>query len=189
MTKPKTLRMCAVLISIIGLAVFASTGPASAQPESPQEAVPVEILGGTLGGAAFGVAGGVIAFVTCIGEAQGFEALGCAILAVFGYMIALPIGSTLGVNVAGSLAGVQGHLFLSALGAVLGEGVGLGIAVLVINAFEDLPEPLGWGLFLGVVPLMSSIGSTLGYNVGARVRPPNETSETPLPWAPHALMP
>jgi hypothetical protein len=93
------------------------------------------------------------------------------------------------VNVAGSLASVQGHIFLSALGAVLGEAAGLGIASLVINAFDDLPEPLGWGLFLGVVPLMSSAGATLGFNVGARVRPPSEASETPFPRAAYALTP
>lgn len=185
MTKSRALLICALL----GLIIVMGAGSALAQPEGPQDVVPLEILGGTLGGAAFGVAGGAIAFVTCIGEAQGFEALGCAILAVFGYMIALPIGSTLGVNVAGSLAGVRGHTFLSALGAVLGEAAGLGIASVAINAFDDLPEPLGWGLFLGVVPLMSSLGATLGYNVGARVRPPSEASETPVPRAAYALTP
>lgn len=184
MTAARALTIC----TLLGLIVALGSGSAFAGPESPQDVVPLEVLGGTLGGAAFGVAGGAIAFVTCIGEAQGFEALGCAILAAFGYAIALPIGSTLGVNVAGSLAGVQGRVLLSALGAVLGEAAGLGIAALVINAFDDLPEPLGWGLFLGVVPLMSSVGAALGYNVGARVRPPGEAAEGPAPRAAYARL-
>jgi hypothetical protein len=132
------------------------------------DAIPAELIAGTVGGAAFGVGGGAIMLFSCLAEAEGFGALACIGAAVIGYALGVPVGATLGVNVAGSLSGVQGNLLLSALGAVGGEALGLGITALVAQGAGGLPEPLGWTMFLGVIPFLSSAGATWGYNVGAQ---------------------
>jgi len=146
-----------MILSLMGFSVQAG----------PADAVPAELVAGTVGGAAFGVGGGVLLLFSCLAEAEGFGALACIGAAVIGYVAGVPVGATLGVNVAGSLSGVRGNSLLSGLGAVGGEALGLGITALIAEGTGGLPEPIGWTMFLGVIPLLSSAGATWGYNVGA----------------------
>ena len=162
----------AIAVGLAGWLLSAVPMGAAAQVEEPRDAVAWELLGGTLGGALFGVGGGYLAAVSCLADAQGLGALACIVAAMLGYVAGLPVGVTLGVNAVGSLSGVQGNVLLSALGAVLGEAAGLGLVALVSNAMGDLPEAVGWTLILGAVPFLSSVGATLGYNVGARMASP-----------------
>ncbi len=170
------LMLCGLLA--LGLTLSAFEGPvvqaAALEPvETPGQAVPAELFWGTLGGAAFGVGGFFGAFALClasVSDSSGWAALGCAILGIYGYGLGVPIGTTLGVSWAGARAGVQGSVLLSALGAVLGEVLGLGILIGISNALEGSDE-LMIPLAVGFVPLMSALGATLGYNLGAQVAP------------------
>jgi len=136
----------------------------------------MELVAGTLGGLAFGAAGGYLLLQSCLAEAEGLEALACIFSGLLGYAIGLPIGSTIGVNAAGALLGVRGNLILSFLGAIGGELLGTGVFVLAVSLSGDLPETLGLIIVFGVVPLLSSAGATLGFNAGARLAEPMETS-------------
>lgn len=171
-----------VVVAVLWLAWSAS--PVSAQP-LPSDAVPVELIAGTLGGATLGIGGFLVAFSTCAADVEDVEgwgaigaAIACAAFGVLGYAIGVPVGATAGVNLAGSLSGVQGNFLLSALGAVGGDIVGLGLSGLVASMSEEMPDALAALLVLGVVPLSSSAGATLGYNVGARMKSDTPTDET-----------
>jgi hypothetical protein len=162
-----------VIASLVVATLFVSAWPTLAQelePRSPQSAVPAELIAGTVGGAALGVAGALILSHACLAQAVGWEALACIGAVALGYVIGVPIGSTVGVNVAGSLSGVQGNVLLSALGAIGGEFVGLGFSIIFSPLFEDSGST---GVFaaLVVIPFLSSVGATVGYNVAAQMTP------------------
>lgn len=172
------LALCGLLT--LGLILLASEGPvawaAAPKPvETPGQAVPAELFWGTLGGVVFSVGGFLGTFALCMASVSaedeaGWAALGCALLAIYGYAIGMPIGTTLGVSWAGARAEVQGSVWLSALGAVLGEALGLGIFIGIADALKG-PDELLISLVVGFVPFMSALGATLGYNLGAKVVP------------------
>ena len=139
------------------------------ESSDPHSAVSAELIAGTLAGAASGVAGAYLFAVSCVAHAEGWAALACFAAAALGYIVGVPVGSVVGVNVAGSLSGVRGNFLLSVLGGIGGGAVGLGFAGLLAKVFDGLPESASLAIFLGVVPFLSSAGATLGYNVGAQM--------------------
>ncbi len=154
--------------------LLVSTIPVQAQDSDivdPQSAVPLELIAGTVGGAGFGLAGAYLASVACLAQAEGWEGLACIGFAALGYLIGVPVGSTVGVNIAGLLSGVHGNVLLSALGAIGGEVAAIGFAALIAGAADGLPESVNIAMFLGVIPFASSAGATLGFNVGAQTAP------------------
>lgn len=158
-------------LMVVVLSLSAST--AQAQEAGPQSAVPAELIAGTVGGAALGAAGAYILASTCRPD-QGLGTLIClAAAAMIGYVIGVPIGSTMGVNIAGALSGVRGNFLLSVLGAILGEAIGIGIA----EVFGEPSESVGVIMALGVIPFLSSAGATLGYNVGAQMAMETQVAE------------
>jgi len=156
---------------LVALAVVLTLLPAvvaTAQP-SPRDAVPAELIAGTLGGAVVGVGSGYAATVACASQAEGWAALACIGYGVLGYLIGVPIGSTVGVHLAGSAWGIDGNTWLCVLGAVGGEAGGLLIASGISSLYDDdPPEAFLVFSFLGVTPFASSAGATWGFNVGAR---------------------
>lgn len=176
----RTSLWCTLLILLV------STIPVQAQdskrPE-PESAVPLELVAGTVGGAGFGLAGAYLAAAACLAQAEGWEGFACIGFAVLGYLIGVPVGSTVGVNIAGLLFGVHGNVLLSALGAIGGEVAAIGFAALIVGVADGLPESVNIAMFLAVIPFASSAGATLGFNVGARAAP-LPTNEAVL-WTGH----
>ncbi len=161
---------------------FAPAPAARAQVASPGEAIPLELLLGTLGGAAGGTLGFFGTFALCMASGEdptGWGSLICAILGIYGYGVGVPLGATLGVTLTGHAMGVQGSVFLSALGAVLGFGAGV-LALAAVGELTQGDDPLVLATALTVTPFLSALGATLGYNVEARVRAP-EPESAPSP--------
>ena len=162
-------RLHALIGMTVALAMTAAAG-ADAQTITPRDAVPAELAAGTLGGAVLGVGGAYVATVACASEAEGWAVLACIGYGVLGYLVGVPVGSAVGVHVAGSAWGVEGNTWLSLLGAVGGEAGGLlsssGLGAL---GGEEPPEALQIVSLLGLTPLASSAGATWGFNVGARL--------------------
>jgi len=176
--------LIALLILTLGVGTASfPTFRTYARVASPQEAVHAELLMGTLGGAAGGVLGFFGTFALCMASGEdttGWGSLICAILGIYGYGVGVPVGAALGVNLTGNALGVRGSVFLSALGAALGFGAGaFGLAVVGEATGGD--DPLILGTALVVVPFTSALGATLGYNLGARLRAPEEFESPPPP--------
>jgi len=137
--------LCAGLALLVGL--WGGFRPAAVEAvETPLQAVPLELLLGTLGGAAGGVVGFWGTFAVCMSTGEdptGWGSLICAILGLYGYGAGVLLGATVGVNVAGGWLGVR-------------------------------------AVALSVVPFLSALGATLGYNLGATVVSPT----TPAPSGP-----
>lgn len=158
---------CVVLVFVLFLVSVPSLLAQEELP-NPQAAVPAELIAGTLGGAALGLAGTYIASTACLSHVQGWAAFGCIAYAALGYLVGVPLGSVVGVHVAAAHYHVQGNLLLSILGGIGGEAAGLGCAALATKIFGDMTEPFGTLMFLGVIPFSSSVGAAWGYNAGAR---------------------
>lgn len=169
-------------VLVLGLVLLSLPPPrASAQVTSPWEAVPLELLLGTLGGAAGGVLGFFGGFTLCMASGEdstGWGSLFCALLGVYGYAAGVPVGATLGVNLTARAMGVEGSLLGSVLGAVVGFGAGVLVLTAVYEASQG-DDTLLLGTAVTVVPFLSALGATLGYNVGARVRTPEEGLPVP----------
>ncbi len=179
----KAVGVALLIAALIGASVPPRGAYAQARVQSPGEAVPLEILMGTLGGAAGGVLGFFGTFALCMGSGEdttGWGSLICAILGIYGYGLGVPVGATLGVSLTGNALGVRGNVFLSALGAALGFGAGAFVLALVSEATQGNDTAI-LGMALVAVPFVSALGATLGYNLGARVRTPEEPAPAPAP--------
>ena len=150
----------------VGLLLVMPTVASYAQA-SPRDAVPAELAAGTLGGAVVGGGTAYLAAAICAADADGWEALACIAYGALGYVVGLPIGTTVGVHIAGAAWGVDGNTLLSVLGAIGGEAGGLLITSGLGALQDDPPEAFQVLAFLGLTPLASSAGATWGFNVGA----------------------
>lgn len=120
------------------------------------------IFGGTLGAAALGAGG---AFLSCeIGSRTGYGMgpLGCLGAALTGLAIGVPLGAWLGTWVVAAGYGLPGSFGLTGLGALLGSGLGVVIAVLVPGGFV-----------LGV--LMPALGAAVAFDLSIEPPTPRRT--------------
>jgi len=144
----------------------------------PQDAVPGELLAGTLGslaGLTAGYFGG-----RALGAALGLESqldsrdpvtVACVVLGVTS-------GASLGVAAAGSALGVEGNALACAGGAFLGLVAGMAVEPLLglllprgPQTSPDLLEILGTVVeAVGFVAatVLPAVGATVGFNLGAR---------------------
>lgn len=170
-------RAAVVGVLVLALVLLLLPSPrGSAQVTSPQEAIPRELLMGTLGGAAGGALGFFGTFALCLytgKDTTGWGPLICALLGLYGYGIGVPVGAVLGVNLTGNGMGLQGNVFLSVLEAVAGLGAGV-LALAALGEATPGDDLLLVATALVAVPFLSALGATLGYNVGARVRARSE---------------
>lgn len=99
--------------------------------------------------------------------------LGTSLLALLvGPNLGIPPGATfLGVALAGALVGVEGNLWLSLAGSIVGTLLGSALAG------NWVLEPTDFSLVVNPVT-MAALGATLGYNVGAKMRTPSATPAT-----------
>lgn len=172
-------RLHVLIIMTVALTMTAAVG-ADAQPMAPRDAVPAEVVAGTLGGAVLGVGSAYVATLACASQAEGWAALACIGYGVLGYLVGVPVGSTVGVHLAGSAWGIEGNTWLSVLGAVGGEAGGLLVASgLGALSGDEPPEALQVVSLLGLTPLASSAGATWGFNVGARLSTERESRLDP----------
>jgi hypothetical protein len=173
----------AVLI-LVGLAVSMLPLFVNAQELKPQKQLSdylwVEVASGTVGA----VAGGFIAayavsgvnpfqlfFLPC-GEGLGSLICGAyKAMAFLGFLIGVPVGSTLGVGIAGSFNHVRGNILLAFGGAIAGEALGFS----VLNAASGLLSGFsGEGrvlVILSTLVLSTVLGTTYGYNINATLEP------------------
>ena len=126
-----------------------------------------QVVVGTVGGALFGALGNWVGIRVCqVNEKDGVDsAEHCWEAGMYGYLLGVPLGATLGVGWAGSSFGMRGDHLLAAVGAVVGEALGAGILV----ALQDvLPGPeAAFATAYGLVPFLSAALSATGYHSGA----------------------
>ncbi|MGY4707055.1 hypothetical protein ACVNPS_04795 [Candidatus Bipolaricaulota sp. J31] len=125
-----------------------------------------QVVAGTVGGALLGLAGFWGATWWCLASAEdaGPGALACFITGVYGYLIGLPLGTTLGVIASGMSFGVEGNALFAVLGAILGEALGIGLLSLIHDGTGGVDEATV-AAALGLVPFASAVGATMGYHV------------------------
>ncbi|MBI1743954.1 hypothetical protein HYR54_12945 [Candidatus Acetothermia bacterium] len=157
---------------LVGLAVGTLSLVAHAQEREPQpgDYYLIEFISGSLGALlGVGSAGLLVAAVAYV----LFPPLlscdeRCRIAAQWirdiVFLIAIPVGGTAGVVMAGSYRHVRGNALATFAGAIIGEMVGLSIAFLSIGTLLD-------PVILPVLALSTALGATLGYNVNATVEP------------------
>lgn len=130
-----------------------------------------EVMGGWVGGIGGGLGGFFLGLFLCLqgmGDDNGYGALVCVFSGGgIGYLLGTSIGATAGVSIVGGMNNVQGNVLLSFLGSAAGTGGGV-LSVAALSGSE-FGENLDGSLFFFGLPLLSSIGATLGYNVDARV--------------------
>lgn len=149
------MRKMAVLLSAL---VIATTPAVAARP---QDAVVLELVGGTVGGYAGSALGALTLSWAFSRGATGWDALARAIFGAFiGFAGGTIVGSSLGVIAVGSWMGVEGNVGLTFVGASAGTGAMLGIGFAL-----ELPETI-----LRLAPPVAAAGATAGFNTGARVR-------------------
>jgi hypothetical protein len=91
---------------------------------------------------------------------------------IIGPNLGIPPGATfLGVALAGAIVGVQGNVFLAFTGSIVGTIVGTAVAG------NWVLEPTDLSLVVNPVT-MAALGATLGYNIGATIAPPQESTLT-----------
>jgi hypothetical protein len=91
---------------------------------------------------------------------------------IVGPNLGIPPGATfLGVALAGAIVGVQGNVFLAFAGSIVGTIVGTAVAG------NWVLEPTDLSLVVNPVT-MAALGATLGYNIGATIAPPQESTLT-----------
>jgi hypothetical protein len=91
---------------------------------------------------------------------------------IVGPNLGIPPGATfLGVALAGAIVGVQGNVFLAFAGSIVGTIVGTAVAG------NWVLEPTDLSLVVNPVT-MAALGATLGYNIGATIALPQESTLT-----------
>ena len=172
--------MTRFFILFVSLALMlAPSFRAIAALNNPSEAVTTELIAGTAGGAALGFGSAYLLGQLCLSQTTGLDSIGCIAFILLGYLVGMPTGAILGVNLAGSGSGVQGNLWLSILGGIGGGAIGMLAAGALNNAVgEQVPAFVGAALFLGVWPFLASLGATWGYNSGAKLAPEDHSSTT-----------
>lgn len=138
-----------------------------------------EVIGGWVGGIGGGLGGFFLGLFLCLqgmGDDSGYAGLACILTGGgIGYLAGTSIGATVGVSIVGGMNNVQGNVLMSALGGVVGTGGGV-LSVAALSGSE-FGEKLDGNLFFFGLPLLSSIGATLGYNVDARVVIPDRDDD------------
>ncbi len=149
-----------------------------AQPE-PTGNFSQLVLGGSIGALVGGVGGGLTAYGICRATtASGpWADLVCLAGAVFfGYMPGIPVGATVGVNIAGSFQKVQGNVWTALLGASLAGGIAFFVSDWALRSLGDTPNaqairdiaiPI---VFFGVIPISAGTGAAWGYAFTVRSR-------------------
>lgn len=185
-----------VLIAVLLWGVEAC---AHAEPRQSQDAVVLEFIVGSisaLGGGLIGAfAGSYLGLPaveackrrqgsSCEGQRFCFKFNLCDLnvipYMVGGYAIGVPIGATIGVALIGYFSQVSGNLWLAAVGAVVGEAVSIPpllYASSLLQGQVDANVFMGTSIFL-VIPVASSLGATMGFNMGVR-----HYTSSPLSWS------
>lgn len=152
--------------------VFADTTPIE-DPSDPSTYFLAEVIGGSAGALAGGWVGGAVGatFFCPKSGCAGFQDLANALL---GYLAGNAIGGIIGTIVVGSLNRVKGNILLALVGAVVGDAVGFLLTATVVNLFgSNFSAPS----MLILMPVLSGLGATLGYNIGATIETPRTTGQ------------
>lgn len=99
----------------------------------------------------------------------GWNDITCAFFGLFGYLIGVPLGATVGVGITGRIQKAPGNIWAALLGAAAGEGVAVG-AIILLSAFvENNPAFQGLASALGpfftyfAIPVSAGFGAAWGY--------------------------
>jgi len=196
------MRFAVLLVSVVFSSLIA-LHPVYAQTDKtadPNDYFVAELIGGSVGALGGGVAGGAVGaladILVCPALYPG-KSLACDVFpgpgAGIGYIVGIPVGTVIGVYTVGSMNHAQGNLWLSSLGALVGESVGVGITVLLINLLgytfgmidgidsstAAIVSVSAAVAVLVVVPVVTALGAVIGYNVGATVEQPPPTPVSP----------
>lgn len=127
-------------------------------------------LGGTLGALGGALAGSEGLHFLCHQlPGIGWNDITCAFFGLFGYLIGVPLGATVGVGITGRIQKAPGNIWAALLGAAAGEGVAVG-AIILLSAFvENNPAFQGLASALGpfftyfAIPVSAGFGAAWGY--------------------------
>ncbi len=126
-----------------------------------------QVIVGTAGGALLGMVGSWVGSGVCratAGEGEDVATL-CRMPGIYGYLLGVPVGATLGVGIAGASFGMEGDLFLTAAGAVVGEALGIGILAVLQGTVGE--GSVSFAAAYGLVPFLSAALATMGYGLGS----------------------
>ncbi|MCL6643178.1 MAG: hypothetical protein K6T71_07660 [Candidatus Bipolaricaulota bacterium] len=157
---------------------------AQAQPTQSHDAAVLEFVIGSISSLGVGIGGALAGYsiklpdveacrrrLSCEGKTFcldfcEFEAFPYA---MWGYVIGVPVGATLGVSLVGYWSGASGNFLLASIGAGIGEAVGIASVLYASNLLQGKVDStqMIWASLL-VIPAFSSLGATLGFNIGAR---------------------
>ena len=159
-----------LILALCGLLALSALAPAAEAGDGGM-LFTTQVVAGTVGGALLGLAGFWGATWWCLASAgdAGLGALACFITGVYGYLIGVPLGATLGVTASGASFGVEGNTLLAALGAILGEALGIGLLSVIYEGTAGADEAV-MAAALGLVPFVSAVGATMGYHAGLSPR-------------------
>jgi hypothetical protein len=157
-----------------------SGGQKREKPPVSEDRIAVEIIGAAAVGTILGITGGYIGgklYEGCSGFLCEFDGI------LIGWSIGYPLGSAIGVYIAGNTGNEIGSFPSTLLGSILGQLGGLGgVAIAIALAGEgegegegELAVGLGGVLFF----VGSPIGATIGFNLTRRYKSP-PSSETAL---------
>jgi len=155
-----------------------------AQPAQSQDAVVLEFVIGYISSLGMGIGsaltGGYIKLpdveacrrqLSCEGKTFCFDFCGLVAFPymMWGYVIGVPVGATLGVSLVGYWSSASGNFLLAGVGAVIGEAVGIASVLYASDLLHGKVDSTAmfWASLL-VIPAFSSLGATLGFNMGAR---------------------
>ncbi len=101
---------------------------------------------------------------------------------IWGYVIGVPLGATLGVSLVGHLNGISGNFWLAAAGAIVGETLGISASIALANLLQTEWPIAMWISTLTAIPVSSALGATIGFNLGARYHEPTPWSLPFVAW-------
>lgn len=146
-------RICVFGLVVISLLVSMSPAVRGRRAEFAGQ-----VIVGTVGGALMGAVGSLVGARICAAGGDRCQA------PVYGYLVGIPLGATLGVGIAASAFGLEGDYPLAAVGAVVGELLGVGILAVLRGT---LGEEATFAAAYGLVPFLSATLSATGFRAGA----------------------
>ncbi len=178
-------------LALVSVLLWSLEAHADAKLMESHDAVILEFMIGSIGALSGGLIGAFAASYPALPEVEacrrscrGYLCL-CGLTVIpymmWGYAIGVPLGATIGVSLVGYFNGVSGNIMFAITGAVVGEVVGIAISYLALYASSLLQGTADSGTLMGasvflVIPASSSLGATIGFNIGARQHTPSPSS-------------
>lgn len=175
-------------LALVGVLLWSVEAHADAKLTESHDAVILEFMIGSIGALGGGLIGAFAASYPALPEVEscqrscrGYLCL-CGLNVIpymmWGYAIGVPLGATIGVSLVGYFTRVSGNIGLAVAGAIAGEVVGIYLALYASNLLQGRVDSntFMWTSAFLVIPASSSLGATIGFNIGAYQHTPSPSS-------------